>query len=68
MKSLPNESHVGHIFTPAFQKKIKKIIKRKKNPIIYYGIRSVACALAALILSTVLLISVSEEARAAVIG
>ncbi len=68
LESLPEEYVVGHTFSRNFQKKMKKLIRREKHPVIYYGIRSVACALGIIILCGVLLISVSEEARASVFG
>lgn len=68
LESLPEEAAFQHTFSKQFTKKMKKLVWGKKHPVIYYGAKSVACVLGVLLLSGTLLLTCSEDARAAVRG
>lgn len=68
LDSLPDGDILHHTFSKQFKKKMRKLLWKEKYPIIYYGVKSVACVLGAVILSGVLLLTCSEDARAAMRG
>lgn len=68
LDSLPDGDILHHTFSKQFKKKMRKLLWKEKYPIIYYGVKSVACVLGAVILSGALLLACSEDARAAMRG
>jgi hypothetical protein len=53
----------GHDFTPAFEKKMQKLLRRAKHPARYQLIQAAACLLLALLLTGCAVLAVSPEAR-----
>ena len=67
LDALPNPENCTHVFSPRFERKMRKLIRRVKHPIIYKTLNRVACALIVLILSAGLFLTFHTEARAAVV-
>ena len=57
-----------HIFSPAFEKKIRKLYGRANHPYLYRLVRQVASFLLALLIGGCVWLAVDEEARAAFFG
>ena len=57
-----------HDFSPAFEKKMQKLIRRADHPIRYRVAQAVACLLLAALLSGCTALAISPEARAAFAG
>ena len=55
-------------FSPAFEKKMKKLIRRADHPIRYRVAQAVACLLLAALLSGCTALAISPEVRAAFVG
>jgi len=55
-------------FSPAFERKMKKLIRRADHPIRYRIAQAAACLLLAVLLSGCTVLAVSPEARAAFVG
>ena len=55
-------------FSPAFEKKMKKLIRRARHPIRHRAAQAAACLLLAALLSGCTVLAVSPEARAAFVG
>lgn len=68
LESLSEETDFQHTFSKQFTKKMRKLVWEKKHPFIYYGVKSVACVLGVLVVSSMLLLTCSEDARATVRG
>ena len=58
--SLPEEPHT---FSPAFERKMKKLLRRGRHPVWYKALHAAACLLLALLLSGCAVLAVSQEAR-----
>ena len=58
--SLPEEPHP---FSPAFERKMKKLLRRGRHPVLYRALRGAACFLLVLLLSGCAVLAVSPEAR-----
>ena len=58
--SLPEEPHP---FSPAFERKMKKLLRRGRHPVWYKALHAAACLLLALLLSGCAVLAVSAEAR-----
>ncbi|MDE6454756.1 MAG: DUF4367 domain-containing protein, partial [Dysosmobacter sp.] len=52
-----------HTFSPAFERKMKKLLRRGRHPVWYRTLHAAACVLLALILSGCAVLAVSQEAR-----
>lgn len=59
---------VQHTFSPAFEKKIRKLKRRADHPVLYRTMQRVASFALALLIGGSALIAVNTEARAAFIG
>lgn len=57
-----------HDFSPGFERKMRKLIRRADHPIRYRAIRAAACLLLAVLLSGCTALAVSPEVRAAFVG
>ena len=57
-----------HDFSPAFEKKMKKLIRRADHPIRYRVVQAAACLLLAALLSGCTALAISPEIRAAFVG
>ncbi len=68
LQSLPSQEAIPYTPSPSFTKRIKKLIFRMEHPILYYGVRSAACLLALVLSSSILLLGISPDVRAAVLG
>ena len=52
-----------HVFSPAFERKMKKLLRRGKHPVWYKTLHAAACVLLALLLSGCAALAVSPAAR-----
>ena len=72
LEDIPSEEELSTdetlTFSPAFEKKMKKLIRRANHPIRYRVIRAAACVLLAALLSGCTVLASSPEARAAFVG
>ena len=66
LDAMPKPETCSHVFSPAFERKMRKLIRKTNHPIVYKVLSRAACALLALILSASLLLALNPEARAAV--
>lgn len=57
-----------HDFSPAFEKKMNKLIRRAKHPVWHNFVHAAACVLLALLLTSCAVLAVSPEAREALTG
>ena len=57
-----------HTFSPAFERKMKKLLRRGRHPVWYKALHAAACLLLALLLSGCAVLAVSPEAREAFAG
>lgn len=57
-----------HDFSPAFEKKMQKLIRRANHPIRYRVIQTAACFLLVVLLSGCAVLTISQEARAVFVG
>ena len=62
---LPEEPHS---FSPAFERKMKKLLRRGRHPVWYKTLHAAACLLLALLLSGCAVLAVSPEAREVFVG
>lgn len=67
-EGLPEPEDCHHTFSPAFERKIKRLIRKHRYQGFYKGMRRVACVLLVLLLSSGSFLSVSAEARGIVFG
>lgn len=66
--SLPDPETCDHEFSPAFEKKMKRLMNRDKYAGVYRGLKRVACFFLAVLLSGSVWLSVDAEAREAFFG
>ena len=66
--SLPAPEECKHIFSPEFHKKMRRVFRRAKHPIIYKLPKQVACFVLAVILISGTWLTVDAEARDAFVG
>lgn len=64
LASLPSPEECEATFSPRFERKMKKLIKRVDYPVRYWAQRSVACFLVAILLGGSCFLSLSGEAQA----
>ena len=72
LEEMPSEEKLSEdealTFSPAFERKMKKLIRRADHPIRYRIAQAAACLLLAALLSGCTVLAVSPEARAAFVG
>ena len=68
LRSLPEPSECNHQFSPAFERKMNRIVRRANHPIFYRMIKNVACFVLVILISFASLMALSPTVRAAVIG
>ena len=68
LASLPDPSECVHVFSRAFERKMKHIIRKANHPVIYRLGRAAACFLLVFLLGLGSLMAVSPTVRAAVVG
>ena len=68
LKTLPPDDAIQYTPSTFFTKRIKKLIYRVEHPILYYGVRSVACLIVLVLSASILLFGISSDVRAAVLG
>ena len=72
LEELPSEEILSEdealTFSPAFERKMKKLIRRADHPIRYRIAQAAACLLLAVLLSGCTVLAVSPEVRAAFVG
>ena len=68
LASLPEPKDCKATFSPAFERKMKKLVKRTDHPIMYWIQKSVACLILILLLGGGSVLALSTEARAAFVG
>ena len=72
LEELPSEEILSEdealTFSPAFERKMKKLIRRADHPVWYRIAQAAACLLLAALLSGCTVLAVSPEARAAFAG
>ena len=66
--SLPAPEECKHIFSPEFHKKMRRVFRRAKHPIIYKLPKQVACFVLAVVLISGTWLTVDAEARDAFVG
>ena len=66
--SLPAPEECRHEFSPGFERRMRKVLRRGNHPTVYRGLRRVASFLLALLLSGSVWLTVDTEAREAVFG
>lgn len=68
LASLPEPKDCKATFSPAFERKMKKLVKRTDHPIVYWIQKSVACLMLILLFGGGSALALSTEARAAFVG
>lgn len=68
LKALPQDDAIQYTPSTFFTKRIKKLIYRVEHPILYYGVRSVACLIVLVLSASIFLFGISSDVRAAVLG
>lgn len=66
--SLPEPDQCQHTFSPAFEKKMKKVLRRHRRLPIYRGLQRAACLFLACLLGGAVLLSTNAQAREIVFG
>ena len=66
--SLPAPEECRHEFSPCFERRMRKVLRRGNHPTVYRGLRRVASFLLVLLLSGSIWLAVDTEAREAVFG
>ena len=66
--SLPDPADCAHTFSPQFQRRMARLIRRHRYKGLYRGLRRAACVLLAILLGGTIFLSVNEEAQAAFYG
>ncbi len=66
--SLPAPEECQHEFSPGFEQRMRRVLRRGNHPTVYRGLRRAACFLLALLLSGSVWLTVDTEAREAVFG
>lgn len=68
LEQMPSREACEHTFSPGFERKMKRLIKRTKHPVVYPLLQRAACVLlAAMLTGTVILVTV-PQAQAAFFG
>ena len=67
LDTLPKPEECDHVFSPRFERKMRKLIRKTNHPIVYKALSRAACALLVLVLSASLLLTFHPKARAAVV-
>lgn len=68
VRSLEAYDRDEHVFSPKFEKKIRKLYRRANHPYLYRAVKKVASFLLALLIGGGIWLTVDEEARAAFFG
>ena len=68
LASLPEPEDCEATFSPEFERKMKKLVRRTDHPIRYWGQKAVACILLVILLGGGSVLTLSTEARAAFVG
>lgn len=66
--SLPDPADCAHTFSPKFQRRMARLVRRHRHKGLYRGLRRAACVLLAILLGGTIFLSVNEEAQAAFYG
>lgn len=66
--SLPNPSECNHQFSPRFEKKMKRLIRRSNHPVLYRSLRTVASIVLVIVIGFGSTLAISAEAREIVFG
>lgn len=66
--SLPDPADCSHTFSPKFQRRMARLIRRHRHKGLYRGLRRAACVLLAVLLGGTIFLSVNEEAQATFYG
>ena len=66
--SLPAPEECQHEFSPGFEQRMRKVLRRGNHPTVYRGLRRAACFLLVLLLSSSVWLTVDTEAREAFFG
>lgn len=61
--NLPDEGECKHVFSPEFEKKMKKLLKRTEHPLRYRFFRTVAAILLISLLGVSAVLTINTEAR-----
>lgn len=62
------EEQQEHVFSPAFERRMRKLLRRGQHPVLYRALRAAACLLLALLLSGCAVLAISPAAREAFEG
>ena len=62
------EERPERAFSPAFERRMEKLLRRGRHPVLYRALRAAACLLLALLLSGCTVLAVSPEAREVFVG
>lgn len=68
LSELPGPKDCHYTVSKRFERKMKKLLKRQKSPVLYWVQRSVACFLLVILLGSATVLTFSAEARAAFFG
>ena len=68
LSELPDPKDCHYTVSKRFERKMKKLLKRQKSPVLYWVQRSVACFLLVVLLGGASVLTFSAEARAAFFG
>jgi len=68
LSELPDPKDCHYTVSKRFERKMKKLLKRQKSPVLYWVQRSVACFLLVVLLGGTTVLTFSAEARAAFFG
>lgn len=68
LRSLPEPGECVHQFSSAFERKMKRILRRANHPMFYRIMKNVACFVLVILLGLASLVAISPTVRAAVIG
>ena len=66
--SLPPADQCNHLFSPAFEQKMEKFLRRRKRLSVYRGLQRAACLFLACLLGGAVLLSTNAQAREALFG
>ena len=66
--SLPEPEECQHEFSPGFEQRMRKVLRRGNHPTVYRRLRRAACFLLAILLSGSVWLTVDTEAREVVFG
>lgn len=64
--SVPDREDYQHRFSPRFERKMRRVIRKGNHPVVYKAMRAAGCAALALVISFLMLMAVNPSARAAV--